>query len=89
MKNLDRAKESKRKWHDGKLWYVSANGEHADDIKCTAVIGKYRLYAVHFECALPYTNYYIVDTTKNTVLEICDVHFTILSELKQELKEVQ
>lgn len=34
--------------------------ECEDFKKTTRKIGKYRIVAQHFECALPYTNYYLI-----------------------------
>lgn len=80
-------KTQRYKWHDNKLWYVSANGEHVEDYKCNRNTDKYRLYAIFFNCALPSTVYLIADKETGIVYQSSNIHFPKLAEIKADLNK--
>lgn len=57
--------------------------------RSTRRAGKYRIVAEHFECALPYTNYYLIfdDKIYKTEQHTCWVS-NVLNDMTSELKEI-
>ena len=58
--------------------------------KTTRKIGKYRIVAQHFDCALPYTNYYLIfdDKIYKTEQHPTILIPNILKDMVVELKEL-
>lgn len=81
------------KFEDGKLLRQSINGWHDDNLRCTRNIGRFKIYACRFDCALPYTKYYVVDIETGKVLQGEAQHYysgdNHLSELVSDLQTIQ
>lgn len=53
-----------------KLWYTNSLGDLMSlEHKCIRNVGTFKLFASHFECAYPYTDYIIFDTVTNKTYE--------------------
>lgn len=64
--------------------------EEKDFKRTTRKVGKYRIVARHFECALPYTDYYLIFDDKIYETEQHPGWISnILKDMVEELKEVQ
>lgn len=78
--------DSNYKVENGKLICQSVNGWHDLGSKCVRNVGQYKIFADHFECALPYTNYYVADTKTGKVMAYRD-HPSYLGSAVKELAE--
>lgn len=56
------------KYENGKLYRHAQAGWFEEPIKPVRVIGNYKIFAVHIDCTMPYTRYYLVNTLS------CDVY---------------
>lgn len=74
---------------DGKIYRnVQAGLIECKDMRTTRKVGPYRIIAQHFECALPYTNYYLVfeDNIYKATLHpqwVPDALNTMVAQLKE------
>lgn len=73
---------------DSKIFRTVTDGLVEDKLRTTRKIGKYRICAEHFNCALPYTNYYIIDTAEQVIYEYRECTTSILKEIVTALKEM-
>ena len=56
------------RYENGKIIFTNNTGSYVRDwMRCTRNVGKYKIYATHFNCALPQTRYEIVDTEDGTL----------------------
>lgn len=76
-------------YQNGKLHYKAMAGLQDEGAKCVRNIGKYKLFAIHFDCAFPYTRYYLFDTDTNIVYRsdeysynLKDIQNSIVNALK-------
>lgn len=67
--------------------FKNCTHDNLKGVRCVRNVGKYKVYAEHFDCALPYTIYYIVDTKENTVYMSEECHFSYLENIINALKE--
>ena len=87
-------KSDNYKWQNNKLYNKTQTGWNiVDYVKWMRNIGPYKIGSVHFNCALPYSNYYIVDTNTSNVYKIDNVIFTsgyngVLKEIVNDLQLV-
>ena len=56
---------------------------------CVRNVGKFKVYADHFECARPYTNYYVVDTETGEQVEYLDHPSYLSSPLAEIVEQVR
>lgn len=75
-------------YENGKVYRIVANGKRQDKLHCVRKVGKYKLCAEHFNCALPYTVYFIIDTEKGNVYQSRDCHSSYINELVDEIKRL-
>ncbi len=75
-------------YENGKLYRITPNGKFEDRLHCVKRIGKFKLCAELFNCALPYTIYYIIDTKSGKVYESEECHFSYIKEISEELKYI-
>lgn len=68
----------------GRLQYRSVNGWHDMCSRCVKVVGKFKVFADHFDCAMPYTNYYVGDTETGEVA-VYKYHPSYLGSLVGEI----
>lgn len=55
---------------------------------CVRNVGKFKIYADHFNAALPYTNYFVEDTETGKVMEYLDHPSYIKSVLGELVEQV-
>ena len=77
------------KYEDNKLKRLSANGWHDDKSRCTRNVSRYKVYAQHFNCALPYSRYYVVDTKTGEVRVSGEHLSSIINELVEQLRKME
>ena len=73
-------------YENGKVYRNVQAGKIEDKLHCVRKIGKYKLCATHFDCALPYTVYYLIDTEKEVIYRSGDCHFSYLKELVEVIE---
>ena len=82
--------KSDRRFNGKGIEYQSINGWHDSGSKCARNVGKFKVYSDHFDCAAPYTNYYVADTETGEVVEYKG-HYTYmgsaLSEIVEQVRE--
>lgn len=81
-----------RKYENKKYYYKSITGWHLEKgIKIMKNIGQYKVGAVHFDCNLPYSNYYIIDTVTGKIYELSDIVFFYgyNGKLKEIIRDLQ
>ena len=78
------------RFENNKLIRRSKIGDIVEKDKPVRVTENYKIFAYHFECALPYTNYLIADIETGKVYEIPEVHTQwtpgALKEITENLK---
>ena len=57
--------------------------------KCVRNVGKFKVYAEHFECARPYTNYYVVDTETGEQVEYMEHPSYLVSPIAEIVEQVR
>lgn len=75
-------------YENGKVYRNVVAGKFEDKLHCVRKIGKYKLCAVHFDCALPYTVYYLIDTEKEIIYRSEDCHYSYINELVDAIKQL-
>lgn len=75
-------------YENGKIYRNVAAGKFEDKLHCVRRIGKYKLCAEHFNCALPYTVYYVIDTEKEVIYRSEDCHYSYINELVEAIKQL-
>ena len=75
---------SQYKLVNDRLYYVSAIGERADSLRCVKASEHYKLYAMHFDCALPYTVYLLADRDSGIVYRY-ETNFPELDSIKASM----
>lgn len=73
-------------YENGKVYRNVRAGKIEDKLHCVRRIGKYKLCAEHFNCSLPYTIYYLIDTEKKVIYKSEECHYSYLKELTEEIK---
>lgn len=71
------------KYIDGKIYNKTMSGWHKQDDRPVRVIGDYKIFARHFEVALPYTNYYIANIKTGQIFIVRDVPSYLGGTLKE------
>ena len=77
---------------DGKVYRNVKAGliEDSEFKKTTRRVGKYRIIAFHFDCALPYTKYYLIFDDKIYSTELHPEFVpNILNDMVKELKNIK
>ena len=82
------------KFEDKKIYDKSKIGwRHVTTIKIVRNIGQYKVGAVHFDCALPYSNYYVIDTISGKIYRMSAIFYCgwngVLKQLIEDLKNVK
>lgn len=72
---------------NGNVYRNVASGLIKNPMRTTRNAGKYKIHAEHFNCALPYTNYYVLDSENDKIYELKDITISIIDELVSLLKE--
>ena len=71
---------------DKKIYRIASAGLFENPMKTTRNAGKYKIHVEHFDCAYPYSNYYLIDYENGKIHELRNIHFSILEELVELLK---
>ena len=73
---------------DGKVYRNVIAGLIEESMRATRVVNGYKIHADHFDCALPYSNYYILDPKNNCVYESRDNTIGRIQDLVVAMKAV-
>ena len=73
---------------DGKVYRNVSAGLFEESMRATRVVNGYKIHADHFNCALPYTNYYILDPKNNCVYESRDNTMGRIQDLVEVMNSV-
>ena len=78
------------KYENGKLHFKTKTGWSDENDRPVRNAGDYKIFARHFDCALPYTHYYIANVNNGRVFVIPEVvtvwTFGVLKDLTENLK---
>lgn len=82
------------KYENKKIYTKSNIGWRiVDYIKIKRNIGQYKIGCVHFDCALPYSNYYIINTSDGKIYTMSATFYCgwngVLKELIEDLSKVR
>lgn len=77
------------RYENNKLFRMTKVGEVVEPDRAVRNAGDYKIYARHFDCNLPYTEYMIADTKTGEVFVIPEVvtvwNFGVLKEITDNL----
>lgn len=75
---------------DGKVYRNAAAGLFKEDWHTTRRVGSYKIHAEYFgDCALPQTDYYLIDTANGVIYQSKGHSFSVLEEIVAALKEMK
>ena len=75
---------------DGKIYRHPVAGLYEEKWHITRKVGDYKIHAENFpDCALPYTNYYVIDTKEQKIYESRDHIYSKLNDLVAALKALE
>lgn len=73
---------------DGKVYRNVVAGLIEESMRATRVVNGYKIHADHFDCALSYSNYYILDPKNNYIYESRDNTIGRIHDLVESMKSI-
>ena len=86
--DFDFKKSSYYVMENGKVYRKAAAGLFEESMRATRVVNGYKIHADHFDCALSYSNYYILDPKNNCVYESKDNTIGRIQDLVDAMKSI-
>ena len=75
-------------YKDGIIYRRAAAGDFKERWSIHRKVGHYKIHSEHFDCALPYTVYYLIDTKNDKIYKSEDCHSSMINEIVEELKKI-
>lgn len=74
---------------DGKVYRNVVAGLIEESMRATRVVNGYKIHADHFDCAVSYSNYYILDPKNNCIYESKDNTIGRIQDLVEAIKSIK